>query len=853
MSLAIWSAVAVGCLGLASHAPAQRFGFTHQMFPGEANSARAVALGDVDGDGDLDAFVGNSDFQQNRLYLNGGTGVFTDVTATNLPPLPDDTRAIALGDVDGDGDLDALVGNHLQQSRLYLNGGTGVFTDVTATSLPTLLDATRAIALGDVDGDGDLDALVGNQLQQSRLCLNGGTGVFTDVTATNLPVVVVHTPDVTIGDVDGDGDLDAFVGNRLYLNGGTGVFADVSGTNLPPFSNSLGAVSALGDVDGDGDLDAVTSGNLLLNGGTGFFTDVTATNLPAGFGGGAVVLGDVNGDGALDAFVGITAAFGAQSRLYLNGGTGIFTDVTATNLPAHLDFSTALALGDVDGDGDLDAFTGNGGWPGQQDRLYLNGGTGVFTDVTATGPPVLLDDTHAVALGDVDGDGDLDAFVGNAGPPPTFAGQNRLHLNGGTGLFTDVSATNLPALLDNTTGVALGDVDGDGDLDAFVGNAGSYPTFTAQNLLLLNGGTGVFTDVTATNLPMLLDRTTAVALGDVDGDGDLDAFVTNYQEQNRLYLNGGTGVFTDVTATNLPPDLDKTTAVALGDVDGDGDLDAITGSITSGSRLYLNGGTGAFTDVTATNLPAASGGTQALALGDVDGDGDLDAFLGKTTGLGGHRLYLNGGTGVFADVSGTNLPALIDNTTAVALGDVDGDGDLDVFLGAGQNRLYLNAGTGVFTDVSGTNVPVPLVDFTLGIALGDVDGDGDLDAFAGNGTTAKQNRIYTNLARQVAWSGIPRAGKPLTLDVGGPANGTWMLAASLATASIPIPPFGTLRLSPATLFHVGSGTLDPQGRGSVTFLVPSSPTLVGVSVYWQALVGPPPLLTNLEITTVTNL
>ncbi|MCI0585367.1 MAG: VCBS repeat-containing protein, partial [Planctomycetes bacterium] len=658
-----------------------------------------------------------------------------------------------------DGDLDAFEGNYGGglggQERLLLNGGTGVFTDVTATNLPALFDWTQAVALVDVDGDGDLDAFVGNSLSgpgaQDRLHLNDGTGVFTDVTATSLPPLLENTYAVAFGDVDGDGDFDAFVGNvgapslnRLYLNGGTGVFTDVTATSLPAVISESTHAVALGDVDADGDLD--------------------------------VLVGNSSG---------------GQNRLYLNAGTGVLTDVTAMNLPPPPTFAAGVAPGDVDGDGDLDVFVGGNG----QNRLYVNAGTGVFADVTATNLPAVLCNTQEVALGDVDGDGDLDAFVG------CYGGLDRLHLNDGTGVFIDVTATNLPGLLGYAAAVALGDVDGDGDLDAYVGN------YDLQDRLYLNGGTGVFANGTATNLPVLVDPTTTVGLGDVDGGGDLDAFVGNWDqvgpgEQDRLYLNGGTGVFIDVTATSLPALLGYTTAVALGDVDGDGDLDAFVGNF--------------------------------------DNSGPDDQEL----------LHLNSGTGVFTDVTATNLPVLLDHTTAVALGDVDGDGDLDAFVGnVGQNRLCLNGGTGVFADVTATDLPA-LANTTSAVALGDVDGDGDLDAFAGgNGP----NRSYTNLTRQVAWRGIPRVGKPLVLDLWGPASGFWVLGTSLGNASIPLFPLGTLRLDPATLIVAGGGALDPQGRASLSILVPPSPALVGLSLYWQAGVGPPAFLTNLEITTATDL
>jgi hypothetical protein len=340
-------------------------------------------------------------------------------------------------------------------------------------------------------------------------------------------------------------------------------------------------------------------------------------------------------------------------------------------------------------------------------------GSGIFID---SGQTLGSSTSENVALGDLDGDGDLDAFVANHGA-------NKVWLNDGTGCFTD-SGQDLGSSWG--WGVALGDVDGDGDLDAFVAN--SYEV--QANKVWLNDGTGIFSD---SGQSLGSSSSMDVALGDLDGDGDLDAFVANHMAQaNKVWLNDGTGAFSD-SGQSLGSSFSL--GVALGDVDGDGAPDAFVANCYLGAnKVWLNDGTGAFSD---SGQSLGSSETTDVALGDVDGDGDPDAFVAICY-LGANKVWLNDGTGAFSD-SGQSLGS--SETTDVALGDVDGDGDLDAFVtnwGGEPNKVWLNDGTGTFSD-SGQSLGSSS---SPGVALGDVDGDGDLDAFVANADGA--NKVWLN-------------------------------------------------------------------------------------------------------------
>jgi len=224
--------------------------------------ADSVAHGDVDADGDLDLIIAGAG--QDRLLINDGRGAFVDETASRLPPEDRTTQDAEFADLDGDRDLDLVLGQEGGHA-LWLNDGSGRFAEASDRLPATGNVEARKVTPADVDRDGDLDLYfshVGWQGRepQDRLLINDGRARFTDETADRIPVESGTTLTARFADLDGDGDLDLVRGEQgpltVWANDGSGVFTDVSGSVLgSDRADGPNIALALADFDGDGRID----------------------------------------------------------------------------------------------------------------------------------------------------------------------------------------------------------------------------------------------------------------------------------------------------------------------------------------------------------------------------------------------------------------------------------------------------------------------------------------------------------------------------------------------------------------------------------------------------------------------
>jgi hypothetical protein len=331
-------------------------------------------------------------------------------------------------------------------------------------------------------------------------------------------------------------------------------------------------------------------------------------------------------------------------------------------------------------------------------------------------------------------------------------------------------------------GAALFDADGDGDLDAYLVQAGSVTEPAERrppNRLYRNRGDGTFEDVTEASGAGDRGYGMGVATGDFDNDGDVDLYVTNVGP-NALLRNDGDSTFTDVSAAAGVDDDGWGSSAAFVDIDADGDLDLYVVNYinwrvagerecfhTSGQRdycapnnyeapaedvLYRNEGDGTFTDVSAeSGIRAAFGNGLGVVCGDLDGDGAADVYVAND-GMR-NQMWMNQGDGTFRDEAMSAGTALdLDGTLKAGMGvdaiDVDDDGDLDLLvvnLGTETDSFYRNEGTYFSEESSTIGLAAVTKLFTrFGTAFRDFDHDGRLDLYQANGRVRRQAQSWAD-------------------------------------------------------------------------------------------------------------
>jgi len=401
-----------------------------------------------------------------------------------------------------------------------------------------------------------------------------------------------------------------------------------------------------------------------------------------------------------------------------------------------------------------------------------------------------------VALLDYDGDGDLDVYFTNGqfglgGATTTKRAVNKLFRQERDGRFVDVTDRSGLGDTGYGMGVAIGDIDNDGDVDVYLANLGA-------DQLYRNRGDGTFENITQEATIHVDGWSSSAAFFDYDRDGFLDLYVTGYvlwradkecfsetgapeycgpksfpPIHDTLLHNNGDGTFSDVSERAGMSAIDAAgLGVVCDDWNDDGWPDIYVANDAYANQLWINQQDGTFHDDAllrgaAFNLNGLPEAGMGVVSGDFDNDGDLDLFmthLDRET----NTLYRNDGRAGFADATGTSglaFSSVAYTGFGVAAFDVELDGDLDIFVVNGRvyheqilpgtrlpapwnriaqpNLFYLNDGKGRFETAIGiASAACAPVEISRGLAVGDLDSDGDLDMIVTN--IKSPARVYRN-------------------------------------------------------------------------------------------------------------
>ncbi|MCA9652826.1 MAG: VCBS repeat-containing protein [Myxococcales bacterium] len=471
----------------------------------------------------------------------------------------------------------------------------------------------------------------------------------------------------------------------------------------------------------------------------------------------AMGVADMNGDG-LDDIVRLDDADSLEIEYQQPDGS--FVRYVFGGLPGSSQWG--MALGDIDGNGYLDVFAG-GAYNGL--KILQANDTGDDFSMTVINNPSVF--TQCANFADIDNNGTLDLFVcHDDGLSAPFNGDGAGGFTYDLGLINPV--TTIPSDNSGNYGTVWSDYDSDGDLDLYIAKCrlGINDPMDGRrvNLLFQNDGAGNYTDVAEAAGLRPLAQSWALDFGDIDNDGDMDAFLVNHDMTSQLYENQGPGpsdgTFVDITgASGMTADLiaiDRGIQAHFEDFDNDTFLDLLVTGREGEHRLFMNDGDNTFTaDLDA--FPTSGLGIQSAVVGDLDTDGFPDVMAGFATGYNNpsngnpDRLFINPGnanhylnirlTGVMSNLSGVGARIELHGPWGVMVREIragEGYGITNSFtphFGLGSNTaidsVVVRWPSGQVDTSNNPNVLDETVHITEGcpdVWYADTDGDGYGDA-----------------------------------------------------------------------------------------------------------------------------
>jgi len=600
------------------------------------------------------------------------------------------TYVLVAGDFDNDGDIDLVTGSNDDASyELYgwQSDGTPFDGGWTGHAVGATGRNVLALAAADFDGDGNLDLASGGNTDPEIYVWKhsgnpwGGTWT-TSVGAGNAPGIVY---DLAVGDFDKDGDPDlasitsTSVTNELYVWQNDDPFGGAWTGQAVGDLAVAGRSVAVGDFDNDGWLDIASGSASTTNEIYVWPNDESPWD---GWGTGNAV-GDV---GSEDVF--------------------------------------GLEVGDFNGDGDLDLASGCTSTTNEISVWQNNGDP--FTEDDWTGQAVgdVGTNTYNLAVGDLDNDGDLD-LASSASNGDIDVWQNDGSPFSGT--WSGIEAGDAAA---GTEGLAVGDLDNDGDLDLATS---SYSTTNEvkvwKNTLIHRNA--VFDSSGEVSIEDVYNNGTYVTTADMDGDGDLDVLSAGYTWGHiKWWENDGSPEGSDWTINSIDTGFSGARAVNAADIDGDGDMDVIGAAFTADDIAWWRNDNGLGTSWTDVTIDGSHDGPSSVHAADMDGDGDLDV-VAPSENLDKVSWWVNDGTPEGGSWTERTIHSL-DSPQYAYPADIDSDGDMDVVIGSSgttDDVLWRENTNGLGTSWTTWTVDYSSNDVECVLAA-DIDGNGDMDILA---------------------------------------------------------------------------------------------------------------------------